>query len=118
MENTNILYSISIELALRIIDYCIDKNLTNNMNVLLNQLIKSGTSVGANIREAKRAYSKEQFKYKLSIALGEAEETKFWLELLNEKGFMSNEVFDIIYSKCSHCIGIIVNTLKKMDQTN
>ena len=50
---------------------------------LSSQLIRSGTSVGANIREAQRAESKKDFKHKLKIALKEADETKYWLELIH-----------------------------------
>ena len=52
---------------------------------IASQLVRSGTSVGANSREAQRAESKADFRHKLRIALKEADETRYWLELINEK---------------------------------
>lgn len=69
--------------------------------VLANQLISSGTSIGANVREAQRAVSKADFINKLGIALKEADETQFWLELIDFKIFkieehLKNEIEEII----------------------
>lgn len=67
-----------------IIRFCL--NLKDQKHYELSgQLIRSGTSVGANIREAQRAESKKDFKHKLRIALKEADETKYWLELIHSE---------------------------------
>lgn len=67
-----------------IIRFCL--NLKNEKHYELSgQLIRSGTSIGANIREAQRAESKKDFKHKLRISLKEADETKYWLELINSE---------------------------------
>jgi four helix bundle protein len=61
--------------------------------VLSKQLLRSGTSVGANIREAQNAQSKPDFIHKLSIAQKECDETLYWIELLNQSGFISTDEF-------------------------
>lgn len=62
--------------------------------VLGNQLMKSGTSVGANVEEATGAYSKDDFTYKMSLALKEARESNYWLRLLRDSGIIKNTKID------------------------
>jgi four helix bundle protein len=80
MEKENIVVSKSIALSLAIIDYCeiLEKE---RKYVVANQLLKSGTSIGANIHEAQNAESKADFIHKMKIAAKELEETKYWLIL-------------------------------------
>lgn len=66
--------------------------------VLSKQLLRSGTSIGANVREAKRGQSKPDFYSKMNIALKEADEAAYWLELLHESGFLEP---DIVYRICT-----------------
>ena len=73
--------------ALQIIRVCNEIKNTKKENVLTNQLIRSGTSVGANIREAFYAHGKADFIAKLQIALKECSESEYWLELLIESGY-------------------------------
>ena len=61
--------------------------------VMSKQLLRSGTSIGAQVREAKFAQSRADFVSKLSIALKEANETLYWLELLHDSGFIEDEAF-------------------------
>ena len=61
--------------------------------VMSKQLLRSGTSIGANVREAKNAQSKADFIHKLSISQKEADETLYWLELLNTTDYISNDEF-------------------------
>ena len=58
--------------------------------VMSKQLLRSGTSIGANIKEALRGQSKADFYAKMNISLKEASETEYWLELLNESGYIEN----------------------------
>lgn len=75
-----------------------------------SQLIRSGTSVGANIREAQRAESSKDFKHKLKIALKEADEAKYWLELIDlEIKEVENELKDLN----EELIKILVTIIKK-----
>ncbi len=73
--------------ALQIIRVCNSIKNTKRETVLTNQLIRSGTSVGANIREAFYAHGKADFIAKLQIALKECSESEYWLELLIESGY-------------------------------
>ena len=80
METKNLIHDLSLQFALEIIDY--SEILENNRKyVIATQLLKSGTSIGANIREAQSAESKADFVHKLKIADKEANETEYWLVL-------------------------------------
>lgn len=70
-------------------------------------MLRSGTSIGANVREALNAESKKDFIHKLSIAQKEYDETKYWLELLNETNFLNEEEFGLIYNKATAILKII-----------
>ena len=94
----------SFEFACEIVKYC-DTLKENRDFELASQLIRSGTSIGANTREAQRGFSKKDFKYKFSIALKEADETKFWLEILEATG---RKVPNEMKSKCEELIRILV----------
>ncbi len=79
-QNNNFVVVKSIDLALEIIAFC-EKLETERKYVVANQLLKSGTSIGANIHEAQNAESKADFIHKMKIAAKELEETKYWLKL-------------------------------------
>ena len=77
----------------------------NHETVMSRQLLKSGTSIGANVREGVRGQSKADFYAKMNIALKEAGETEYWLELLHESGYIDNETaFQSIYIDCQELI--------------
>ena len=80
--------------------------------VLATQVLRSGTSIGANIREAQFAQSKADFVSKLSIALKEASETQYWLELLFASGLMSEEQRDPLKADADWLVGTLVNVVK------
>lgn len=80
--------------------------------ILSKQLLRSGTSIGANIREGIRGQSKADFISKMSIALKEADETMYWLELLNESSYIDDILFIDISSKCNELIKILVSITK------
>jgi four helix bundle protein len=84
--------------------------------VLSKQVLRSGTSIGANIAEAKYAVSKKEFVLKLQIALKECAETVFWLELLNETGFLTKREFSAIHPECEEILRLLtssITTLKR-----
>ena len=76
------------------------------------QVLRSGTSIGANIAESVFSESKIDFKHKLSIALKEANETQYWLELLHESGFLTEEQFQSIYDDSSRIVGTLTKIIK------
>ena len=114
-ENTIVLKSKA--LALRIIK--LYKFLTQEKKefVLSKQLLRSGTSIGANIREAMRGQSKPDFYHKLNIALKEADETEYWLELLFESEYLSEKQFESIYTDCQEVVSLLVS-ITKTQKTN
>ena len=76
------------------------------------QLLRSGTSVGANIRESKRAQSEADCISKLSIALKEAEETQYWIELLAESSFIDQAIFDDFNAQLEGMIKLLVSIIR------
>ena len=81
--------------------------------VLSKQVLRSGTSIGANIRESVNAQSRMDFINKLNIALKEANETEYWLELLHESDYLDEMQIESIYNDC----GKIAATLTKIIKT-
>ena len=77
-------------------------------NALLNQLLRSGTSVGANIHEAQYAQGKKDFISKLEIALKEASETGYWLELLYRTKYIDEQTFKALSSKCTSLRAMLI----------
>lgn len=79
--------------------------------VLAKQVLRSGTSVGANVREAQNAESKKDFIHKLAVAQKECDETLYWLELLVDGEFLSKEEFEGIYNQSNEVMKIITKAL-------
>ena len=86
--------------------------------VLSKQLLRSGTSIGANIKEAVRGQSKADFAAKMNIALKEASETEYWLELLFETGFLSDDEFHSIIPECVELIKLLTSIVKSSRRVN
>lgn len=80
--------------------------------VLSKQVLRSGTSIGANCREAKRGQSEADFIAKLFIALKEADETLYWIELLYKTEYLSHEVYTSISEDCNELIKLLVSIIK------
>ena len=79
--------------------------------IISNQIGRSGTSVGANIREAKYAHGTADFISKLQIALKEASETGYWLELLLKTDYISEEQYSFLESKCKSLRAMLVSSI-------
>lgn len=105
----------SKEFALQIIRVCNYVKQNKKESVLTNQLIRSGTSVGANIREAFYGHSRADFIAKLQIALKECAESEYWLELLIEGGYYDNR--DIL-DKCVEVKKLLVASITTAKSTN
>ena len=112
----NLILLKSFEFAKKVVQYT-EKLEEDRKYVIANQLLKSGTSIGANIKEAQNSESKGDFIHKMKIAMKEADETEFWLFLCNElenypnSEELLNEVFDIL-----KITNKIISTTKKMSQ--
>ena len=102
------LLSKSKSFALAIIKVCNEVKSSKHESVLTNQLIRSGTSIGANIREAFYGHSKADFISKLQIALKECSESEYWLELLIESGYYDNR--DIL-DKCIEVKKLLITSI-------
>lgn len=100
------------QFALRIIRILPVLPKTPEARVLANQLLRSGTSVGANYREAFRGRSRAEFIAKCGDCLRELEETAYWLELLLEANLASSDKLSGVYSECKELIAIFVTILK------
>ena len=89
--------------------------------VLSNQLLRSGTSIGANIKEATNAESKADFIHKMQIALKEASESEYWIELLQRTGYFNDKQTQILLNKCQEIIrlltSIVVTSKKQVSLT-
>ena len=83
--------------------------------VMSKQVLRSGTSIGANVKEALRAQSKADFRAKMNIALKEASETEYWLELLHESDYISEEQFQSIIADNIEIIKILTSIVKNAD---
>ena len=116
MKEDNIIVIKSKAFAIRIIN--LYKYLTQDKQeyVLSKQILKSGTSIGANVREAARAQSKKDFIAKGSIALKEADETCYWLELLHETDYINDTEFGSIYADADELVKLLVAIIKTAQQ--
>lgn len=104
--------------ALRIIKVCNEVKREKKESILTNQLVRSGTSIGANIREAFYAHGKADFVAKLQIALKECSESEYWLELLIESGYYEDTS---ILNQCIEIKKLLIssiNTAKNNQRSN
>ena len=81
------------------------------------QLLRSGTSIGANTRESKNAQSRMDFLSKLNIALKEADETEYWLDLLHETKYLDDVQYSSLVNDCKEIVAILISTIKKLKST-
>ncbi len=113
----NIIHLKSYAFALRIID--INRLLIKKKEfVLSKQLLRSGTAIGALIKESEFAQSKADFIHKMSIVLKEANETEYWLQLLNDSRWINKEEFLNIQPAIREIIAILVKILKTSKTNN
>lgn len=108
----NIIVDKSKALALRIIKLFRYLNDEKKEFVLSKQLLRSGTSIGANIKEAVNGQSKADFYAKMYIAYKEANESEYWLELLFESGYIDKKSYESIYADCKELIKILASITK------
>ena len=111
--NENVIEIKSFDYAVRIVN--LYRYLTEEKKefVLSKQLLRSGTSVGANVAEAQRGQTKPDFNAKMNIALKEANETYYWLRLLYKTGYINEKEFEIIKEDTKVIIAILMSICKK-----
>ena len=108
----NKLVEISKQLAVDIVTVCSILEEDKQGRVLSNQLLRSGTSIGANIHEANYGASRADFINKLQIALKECYETDYWLSLFKETNIMPTSDYDRLYSQCSKIRNLLIASIK------
>lgn len=110
MARQNLIVDKSFEYAILIID--LYKYLVNEKKefVLSKQLLRSGTSVGANVREASVSQTKKEFVAKMNISLKEIHETEYWLQLLSRSGYLSNQ--QTLLKETEELIRILTSIIK------
>ena len=113
MEHNNI-QDKSFQFAIRIVNLCKLLRTERREYTLSGQLLKSGTSIGANISEAQHAQSRADFLSKLNIALKEATETKYWLRLLRATDYLTESEFQSIHEDCVEIEKILVTSVKSI----
>ena len=89
---------------------------TKNEYVMSKQLLRSGTSIGANIAEGERGQTKPDFTWRMSIALKEANETSYWLTLLHRTEFLSDKEFESLHQDIKEIIAILTAICKTATQ--
>ena len=87
-------------------------------NIISNQIGRSGTSIGANIREAKYAHGTADFISKMQIALKEANETGYWLELLYKTGYIGEEQYVFLEARCKSLRAMLVSSINTAKNNN
>lgn len=104
----------AFEFAVRIINLNIYLREKKKEFVLSKQVLRSGTSIGANIEEATGGVSKADFKNKLSTAYKEGRETHYWLRLLNRTNLIDNKIFNSFEKDCTKILKILYTILKNL----
>jgi four helix bundle protein len=114
----NLIVQLTFEFSLDIIEFCEQLNKINKFN-LSNQLFRSGTSIGANVKEAQNAESKPDFIHKLKIALKEADESEYWLLLCkHSKTYPDPQVLIEKLTSIIKILNKIVGTSKRIKSLN
>ena len=109
----NVIETKSFDFAVRIVN--LYKHLTENKNefVLSKQLLRSGTSIGANVAEAQKGQTKADFNSKMNIALKEAYETNYWVRLLHKTEYLTDKEFCSIDNDIKEITAILISICKK-----
>ena len=102
----------SFAFALRVVKLCQYLNSEKKEFILSKQLLRSGTAVGALVREAEQAESKADFVHKMAIALKEAKETEYWLDLLHQSGYISTKGFESIQPAIVELLKLLTAIIK------
>ena len=116
--HNNVILDKTFDFSVRIVN--LKKYLTKEKqeNVMATQLLRAGTSIGANATEADQAQSKADFISKMGIANKEAHETKYWLRLLHKTGYIDDREFSSIINDCQELIRILQSIIKSAKENN
>lgn len=109
MKKDNAVEAKAYKFAVRIVKLYKHVSISKNEYVLSKQLLRSGTSIGAQIKEAQHAQSKADFLNKMNIALKEANETEYWIQLLNDTNYIAEKEYISIQKDCQEIIRLLVS---------
>ncbi len=116
-KESNIVKEKSFEFSVRIVNLYKHLTTTKQEYVLSKQLLRSGTSIGANICEAEQAQSTLDFLSKMSISLKEACESDYWLRLLHRTGFLNDSEFSSIIEDCRELTKLLTSIIRSLKKT-
>ena len=109
----NIIETKSFDFAIRIVKLYKHLSEDKGERILSKQVLRSGTSIGANVSEAQRGQTKPDFNAKMNVALKEANETYYWLRLLHSTDYLSDKEFESVEKDIREIIAILVSICKK-----
>lgn len=112
MKENNVLAEKTITFAIRIVNCAKFLQNEKNEHIMSKQILRSGTSIGANVHEGIYAQSKADFISKLSISLKEASETSYWLTILYRTNYIYQEIFQSFKDNIDEIIRIIISAIK------
>ncbi len=115
--NENIIESKSFDFAVRIVNLYRVLTKEKTEYILSKQLLKSGTSIGANVAEAEKGQSRADFNAKMNVALKEANETDYWLRLLYATEYLNEKEFSSIKNDIDEIIAILTSICKKTNNS-
>ena len=116
-EIENNIYELARDFAIRIVNmykYLVENN---KEYIMSKKLFRSGTSIGANVFEGKNAQSRPDFASKMSIALKEATESAYWIDLLHETKYITDSEFLSVSQDCSRIIAVLTKIVKSSKQS-
>ncbi len=104
------------DFAVEVIYLCKTIKESKRESVITNQLMRSGTSIGANIHESKYAHGTADFVSKMQIALKECYESEYWLELLNRTGYIDDEQYKTITNNCGQIRRMLISSINTVKE--
>lgn len=114
MSQKSILKEKTFRFAVRIINLCKFLKKKHGEYIISQQILRSGTAIGALVREAEFAESRLDFRHTLNIGLKEANESVYWLELLEVSGFITREMFESIITDATEILKMLVSSIKTL----
>ena len=111
----NVVLTKAMDFAVRIVNLCKYLSTEKKEYVLSKQLLRCGTSIGANLYEANEGFSDKDFQYKIYISLKEARETEYWLELMFRTDYISHKEYESINADCVELLKLLVSITKTLN---
>lgn len=108
----NVISEKSYSFAVRVVNLYKFQTAKKQEFILSKQILRSGTSIGASVKEAEHAQSKGDFLNKMNVALKEANETEYWLMLLRDTDYITTKQFDSIHPDCSEILKLLISIVK------